>query len=201
MLGQRRRRWAVVVQMLYKCFVFTGKHHFFTVHLNRRQRSTLVRRYIDTRRWPDDVLMLGQLRAQVEHKNRTCCVSEVHNILNVVLRKRNDLSKLPAHTYIDQLQIQRDRGGGHDLPLQNLRGWWLKPCLIDEKIICFTTNLIIFCGRPTKSQLNPHFCKVHPSKHKTFVYYLYNVGPTSKTLGRRYTIFLCLLEYLLCHIN
>ena len=25
MLGQRRRRWADVVQMLYKCFVFTGK--------------------------------------------------------------------------------------------------------------------------------------------------------------------------------
>ena len=24
MLGQRRRRWAVVVQMLYKCFVFAG---------------------------------------------------------------------------------------------------------------------------------------------------------------------------------
>ena len=24
-----------------------------------------------------------------------------------------------------------------------------------------------------------------PSKHKTFVYYLYNVGPASKTLGRR----------------
>ena len=25
----------------------------------------------------------------------------------------------------------------------------------------------------------------HPRKHKTFVYHLYNVGPTSKTLGRR----------------
>ena len=24
MLDQRRRRWAVIVQMLYKCFVFTG---------------------------------------------------------------------------------------------------------------------------------------------------------------------------------
>ena len=27
--------------------------------------------------------------------------------------------------------------------------------------------------------------KACPSKHKTFVWYLYNVGPTSKTLGRR----------------
>ena len=25
MLGQRRRRWAYVVQMLYKCFVFAGE--------------------------------------------------------------------------------------------------------------------------------------------------------------------------------
>ena len=25
MLDQRRRRWAAIVQMLYKCFVFTGK--------------------------------------------------------------------------------------------------------------------------------------------------------------------------------
>ena len=36
-----------------------------------------------------------------------------------------------------------------------------------------------------------------PSKHKTFVYHLYNVGPTSKTLGRHCTnvtnVFLCLL--------
>ena len=28
MLDQRRRRWADVVQMLYKCFVFAGMHNY-----------------------------------------------------------------------------------------------------------------------------------------------------------------------------
>ena len=30
MLGQRRRRWNDVVQMLYKCFVFAGMHDMHT---------------------------------------------------------------------------------------------------------------------------------------------------------------------------
>ena len=32
MLGQRRRRWAAVVQMLYKCFVFTGMCIWSEIH-------------------------------------------------------------------------------------------------------------------------------------------------------------------------
>ena len=32
MLAQRRRRWADVVQMLYKCFVFAGMWVIFTLY-------------------------------------------------------------------------------------------------------------------------------------------------------------------------
>ena len=32
MLDQRRRRWADVVQMLYKCFVFAGENRLYTMY-------------------------------------------------------------------------------------------------------------------------------------------------------------------------
>ena len=44
----------------------------------------------------------------------------------------------------------------------------------------------------------------YPSKHKTFVYHLYNVGPTSKTLGRRCTNVIqlfCAYWDTIAHIN
>ena len=37
MLDQRRRRWADVVQMIYKCFVFDGKSLRYAASLTCRQ--------------------------------------------------------------------------------------------------------------------------------------------------------------------
>ena len=48
--------------------------------------------------------------------------------------------------------------------------------IIDKHIIPTLVQRLVFAGS----------C-VQPSKHKTFVYHLYNVGPTSKPLGRHCT--------------
>ena len=40
MLDQRRRRWADVVQMLYKCFVFAGNNSFLLMFCHNKSRHT-----------------------------------------------------------------------------------------------------------------------------------------------------------------
>ena len=42
MLDQRRRRWAGVVQMLYNCFVFTGKCQEISTAIIQRQATACI---------------------------------------------------------------------------------------------------------------------------------------------------------------
>ena len=67
----------------------------------------------------------------------------------------------------------------------------LEPCQLYK----ISSNEALLCGEPQFNPFNPEFTIlifIHykpriPSKQKTFVQHLYNVGTTSKTLGRRCT--------------
>ena len=58
MLDQRRRRWAYIVYMLYKCLVFAGQEDFLSniVHLSNVGSMLGQRR----RRWPNIKTALDQ---------------------------------------------------------------------------------------------------------------------------------------------
>ena len=64
------------------------------------------------------------------------------------------------------------------------RSEWFPPCvtLTDEDV-----HTGILPNSRTMMKSAEMFMHVYPSKQKTFVEHLYNVGPTSKTLGRHCT--------------
>ena len=75
--------------------------------------------------------------------------------------------------------------GLYDLSLVRCRAWgqYLEsPLSFALSVMTLSFNDWIVCHWLTLSKLSGWLT---PSKHKTFVYYLYNVGPTSTTLGRR----------------
>ena len=61
MLNQRRRRWADVVQMLYKCFVFAWNltSHMFTQSMKCGPNAVLILTW-HRRRWTSVKTTVGQ---------------------------------------------------------------------------------------------------------------------------------------------
>ena len=76
MLDQRRRRWADVVKMLYKCLVFAGQADFQTLYIY----SMLGQR---RRRWPSVETALDQCPVQVVSCNHFSSYINAVNLYSI----------------------------------------------------------------------------------------------------------------------
>ena len=91
MLAQRRRRWANVVQMLYKCFVFAGivsrgTGNKCTWPHNWTWQAVVKQTFLaNTRRWTNGDLMLAQSRRRWANIKSTLvqCLVFARNVNNL----------------------------------------------------------------------------------------------------------------------